>query len=96
MTTGHNSQLKSIVERVVQLEEEKKERGDSIKEIMEEAKSNGHDVKAIKALVKISMETADQRAKRLTYEEILETYKSALGMLYDLPLGQAATERAVA
>lgn len=80
-------QLKSIVERVERLEEEKRALAEDIKEVYLVAKSQGYDVKAIRQIVKERrMDTAD----RLEQEAILETYKAALGMLLDTPLGQAA------
>lgn len=91
---GHNSnaQLKSIVERIERLEEEKKAIADDIKDVYAEAKGNGYDVPALRAIIKMRKEDASKRAER---ETILETYMMALGMLADLPLGQAAINKAV-
>ena len=93
--TGHNSnsQLKSIVERIERLEEEKKAISDDIRDVYVEAKSNGYDVPCLRAIVKMRKE---DKAKRIERETILETYMASLGMLADLPLGQAAIDRAVA
>lgn len=99
MTIGHNSskfakdQLQSIIERVERCEEDKKAIADDIKDIFAEAKGQGFDVKALRAIIKIRKQDANERAEQ---ETILETYMHALGMLADLPLGQAAIERAVA
>ena len=89
---GHNSeQLRSVVERIERLEEEKKGIADDIRDIYAEAKGDGFDVKALMAIVRLRKQDADKRAE---HEAILEAYMHALGMLADLPLGQAAIERA--
>lgn len=95
MNTGHNSkeQLRSIVERVERLEAEKAEMAADIRDVYAEAKGNGFDVKALRAIVRLRKQDA---ATRREQEAILETYLHALGMLADLPLGQAAIERATA
>lgn len=90
---GGNSkeQLKSIIERVERLLEDKAAIMSDVKDIFAEAKGNGFDVPALRAIIKMRAEDANKRAER---ETILETYMAALGMLADLPLGQAALERA--
>jgi uncharacterized protein (UPF0335 family) len=92
---GHSSrvaadQLKSIVERIERLSEEKDAISADILDIFTEAKGHGFDVKALRTIVKIRKQDANERAEA---EAILETYMSALGMLSDLPLGQAAMRR---
>lgn len=92
---GDNSipreQLKSIVERIERLEGEKKATQDDIRDVYAEAKGNGFDVKALRAIIRLRKQDA---AERKEHEAILETYMHALGMLADLPLGKAAIERA--
>jgi uncharacterized protein (UPF0335 family) len=77
---GNNSreQLKSIVERVERLEEEKKATVSDIRDVYAEAKSNGFDVKALRAIVR--MRSQDDE-KRRAEESVLETYMHALGMI---------------
>jgi uncharacterized protein (UPF0335 family) len=87
----HNGQLKAIVERIERLAEDKQEIADDIRDVYAEAKGNGYDVAALRALIKLRKEDANKRAER---ETILETYMAALGMLSDTPLGKAAMERA--
>lgn len=70
--------LKAFVERVERLEEEKKTISDDIKDIYSEAKANGFDVKAIRAVVRLRKQDVDERKEQ---EAILETYLHALGML---------------
>lgn len=92
-TIGGNSreQLKAFVERIERLEEEKKGISDDIRDIYSEAKSQGFDVKALRQVIRLRKEDAEVRSAR---QALLETYMHALGMLADLPLGQAAIERA--
>lgn len=83
--------LKSIIERIEKLAEEKAALQSDISDIYAEAKGNGYDVKALRKIVQLRKQDADERAEQ---EAILDTYKHALGMLADLPLGQAALDRA--
>lgn len=81
-TIGHNSvskdQLRSIVERIEKLEEEKKATADDIKDVYAEAKGNGFDTKALRTIVRLRKQDADERQAA---ETILETYMHALGMI---------------
>jgi uncharacterized protein (UPF0335 family) len=76
-TIGDNSQLKSIVERVEREETAKAEIAEGIKEIYQEAKSNGLCVKTVRKIVAIRRQ---DQAKREEAEAILATYMHALGM----------------
>jgi uncharacterized protein (UPF0335 family) len=71
-------QLRSIVERIERLEEEKKALAEDIKEVFAEAKGNGFDTKILRKV--ISMRKRD-RAELDEEETILELYLRALGML---------------
>lgn len=79
---GHNviakDQLRSIVERIERLEEEKKTITDDIKDVYAEAKGNGYDVKALRTIVRLRKQDANERQEA---ETILETYMHALGMV---------------
>lgn len=70
--------LKSFVERIERLEEEKKALSDDIKDVYAEAKGNGFDVKALRQVVKLRKQDKDERAEQ---EAILDSYLQALGML---------------
>jgi uncharacterized protein (UPF0335 family) len=70
------TQLKSIIERVERLEQEKSEIAEQIKEVFAEAKGNGFDVKVLRKIVRIRKQ---DRAKRMEEEAILDLYLSALG-----------------
>jgi uncharacterized protein (UPF0335 family) len=71
-------QLKAFVERIERLEEEKKTISDDIRDVYAEAKGNGYDVKALRTIVRLRKQDADERRE---HETILETYLHALGML---------------
>jgi len=71
-------QLKSIVQRVERLTEEKKVIADDIRGVFAEAKANGFDVRALRAIIKRRTQDAGELA---AHDAILETYMQALGML---------------
>lgn len=79
--TGHNSfskdQLRSLIERIERLEEEKKTIGDDIRDVYTEAKGVGYDVKALRTIVRMRKQDPNERQEA---ETILETYLHALGM----------------
>lgn len=70
--------LKAFVERIERLEEEKKAIADDIRDVYAEAKGNGFDVKALRAVVRLRKQDTDERKEQ---EMILDTYLQALGML---------------
>ena len=70
--------IKSFIERIERLEEEKAGLAADIKDIYAEAKSVGFDVKAIRTLVRLRKIDENKRAEA---DMILETYKAAIGMV---------------
>ena len=69
--------LRSIVERIERLEEEKKALSDDIREVYSEAKGSGFDIKVIRRIVQLrKMDSSD----RDEMEAILDIYKRALEM----------------
>jgi uncharacterized protein (UPF0335 family) len=83
---GHNrtrvggvavDQLRSIIDRVEKLEEEKTGIGADIRDIFAEARGNGFDVKALRQILKLRKQDANERDE---HEHILDTYLVALGM----------------
>lgn len=85
-----SDRLRSIVERIERLEEEKKSIQDDIKEVYAEAKGTGFDPKTIRQIIKLRTMTQDERDEQ---EALLDLYKAALGMLNGTPLGDAAVRR---
>ena len=88
-----NNQLQSIVERIEKLEAEKRAIANDIKDVYSEAKGTGFDPKILRKIVTLRKQDADKRREE---QALIATYMSALGMLADTPLGQAAIERAKA
>ena len=73
-------QLRSYVERVERLEEEKAEVAATIRDVMAEAKANGFDAKVLRQVLKLRKLDAQDRAEQ---ESLLELYMRALGMSHD-------------
>ncbi|MEK9722570.1 MAG: DUF2312 domain-containing protein [Rhodospirillaceae bacterium] len=70
--------LRTIIERIERLEEEKKALSDDIREIYAEAKGAGFDVKVLRQVIRLrKMDSSD----RNEMEAILDVYKRALGMV---------------
>lgn len=69
--------LRSLIERIERLEEEKKALSSDIKDIFAEAKSAGFDIKVIRQLIRIrKLEPAEVEEQ----ETLLDVYRRALGM----------------
>lgn len=71
------NRLKSFIERIERLEEEKKTLGEDIRDVYSEAKSTGFEPKIMRKIV--SMRKANLE-KRREEQELLELYMAALGM----------------
>lgn len=71
-------QLRSVIERIERLEEERKAIADDIKEVYAEAKANGFDVKTLRKVVAMRKKPTEEREEE---QALLEIYLSALGML---------------
>ncbi len=92
---GHNGgiagdHLKSLIERIERLEEEKRALAGDIKEVYAEARGTGFDTKIMRQLIKDRRMDKDDLDVR---EALLDIYRRALGMFADTPLGEAAMER---
>ena len=73
--------LRSFIERIERLEEEKKALADDIREVYSEAKGTGFDTKVMRQVVRLrKMESADRQEQ----EAMLDLYLSALGMRISL------------
>jgi uncharacterized protein (UPF0335 family) len=71
------ARLRSFIERIEKLEEERRGIAEDIKEVKAEAKVAGFDINIITYLIKLRRQDADDRAE---FEAIVDTYKRALGM----------------
>jgi uncharacterized protein (UPF0335 family) len=79
--------LKSFIERIERLEEEKRAIADDIKEVYAEAKGTGFDAKIMRQIIKIRKMDKDDLDEQ---ETLLDVYKRALGMLPDFAETKAA------
>ena len=70
--------LKSFIERIERLEEEKRALAEDIKEVYAEAKGTGFDTKIMRQLIKIRKMDKDDLDEQ---ETLLDVYKRAIGML---------------
>lgn len=92
---GHNrvggvavAQLRSIIDRVERLDQEKAAIAADISEVFAQAKGDGFDVKAIRHILKLRRLDQSEREEQ---EAVLDTYLRALGMVQpDLFDGEAA------
>ena len=76
LNTTAQTQLRTIIERIERLEEDKAGVMADLKEVYAEAKGNGFDVKTLRKVVRIRKQ---DRAKRQEEEAILDLYLSAIG-----------------
>jgi len=77
LQTSAKDQLRTIIARVERLEEEKAALSADLKEVYAEAKGNGFDVKALRAVIRIRKQDENKRREA---EAVLTTYLHALGM----------------
>jgi len=70
--------LRSFIERIERLEEERRALGEDIKEVYSEAKSAGFDLPTMRAVIRIRKLDQDDRDEK---QALLDTYMNALGML---------------
>ena len=77
VTRSKDDRLKSLIERVERLEEEKNNLLADIKEVFSEAKGLGYDPKIMRKVLIIRKMDIDER---LEQEALLETYRAALGI----------------
>ena len=88
--TAASRQLKSFVERIERLEEEKKGIADDIRDVFAEAKGQGFDTKVMRQVIRLRKKDVAERQEE---EALLELYLHALGMLLE-PSGGAQAEAA--
>lgn len=70
-------QLRSYIERIERLEEEKAALAADIKDVFDEAKGNGFDVKIMRQVLKLRKMDKDDMQEQ---EHLLELYKRAIGL----------------
>jgi uncharacterized protein (UPF0335 family) len=70
-------ELRQFIERLEQLESEKKDLAEQLKEVMAEAKGRGYDTKVLRKILALRKRKPDELAEE---DAVLEVYKAALGM----------------
>lgn len=88
---GHNSdgsggavardQLKSIIERIERLEQEKKAIAEDIRDVYAESKANGFDTKILRQVIALRKQDLAERQEQ---DAVRDLYMQALGMLPDI------------
>lgn len=77
-----DDRLRSLIERVEQLEKEKKNIADDIRDVYMEAKAVGYDTKIMRQIVRLRKMDPDNRKEMF---QLLDAYASALGIpVFDL------------
>jgi uncharacterized protein (UPF0335 family) len=71
------AKLKSFIERIERLEGEKAELAEDIREVYAEAKGEGFDTKIMRQVIRLRKLEVHERREQ---EELLDTYRKALGM----------------
>lgn len=71
-----DDRLRLLIERIENLEAEKKAIGDDVKDVYAEAKATGYDPKILRAVIRLRKMRPDDRAEM---EMLLDTYMNALG-----------------
>lgn len=69
--------LQSVIDRIERLEEEKSALAEDIKEIYAEAKGTGYEPKIIRRIIKLRKMDIEKRREE---DQLLDLYKSAIGM----------------
>ena len=72
-----STKLRSYIERIERLEEDKAGIASDVRDVFAEAKSNGFDVKAMRQILKLRKMKTNERTEA---EYMLDLYKRALGM----------------
>jgi uncharacterized protein (UPF0335 family) len=78
MTATAQGRLKSFIERIERLEEDKAAIAGDMKEVFAEAKGEGFDVKIMRKVIRMRKQ---DKAKRQEEEALVDLYLSAIGGL---------------
>ncbi|HYB54663.1 MAG TPA: DUF2312 domain-containing protein [Alphaproteobacteria bacterium] len=70
-------QLRSLVERIERLEDEKRALSDDIRDVYAQAKGGGFDLKVLRQIIRLRKLNSAERQEQ---ETLLDVYKRALGM----------------
>ena len=79
--------IRSLVERIEQLDTELQELNEAKKEVLAEAKGEGFDVKVLKEIIKLRKQDKDERDE---HETLLDVYMRAMESAEPQPIAEAA------
>lgn len=79
------AKLRSYIERIERLEEDKAGLGADVRDVFSEAKSNGFDVKTMRTVLKLRKMKVNDRTEQ---EYMLDLYKQVLGMQTEMDFGE--------
>jgi uncharacterized protein (UPF0335 family) len=94
MDTGgmvNSDALRGYVTRIVSLHDDRDELNGDLREVYKEAKDGGFDTTTLREIVREQRMESEARHSRYA---LLDSYRHALGMLADTPLGDSAMDRA--
>lgn len=83
------AQLRSFIERIERLEDEKAEISEQIREVFSEAKGTGFDVKIMRQVLKMRKMKPEER---MELSELLDIYLQALGMVASVETSSSSSE----
>jgi uncharacterized protein (UPF0335 family) len=82
-----NDRLRGYVDRIMNLEKEKADVQEGIKDLYTEVKAAGYETKIVRQIIREEKMDASERRER---ETLLDLYRKELGLIADTPLGKAA------
>ncbi|MBK5958091.1 hypothetical protein CCR97_08150 [Rhodoplanes elegans] len=88
-----DKEMHALAERWANLEDQRKQIADDIKDLRAEAEGRGYDPKLLAKTVRIMRMEADKRAKELDQHQLFDVYLAGCGLIASAPVGRAV-ERA--
>jgi len=89
-----NDKEAEAVELLTALMQQRADISEQMSEVKQQAKDDGLNVKLLMTVAKLALETPEQREDRRALDEAVQELAIRRGLLADMPLGQAARERA--
>jgi uncharacterized protein (UPF0335 family) len=87
LTATAQGRLKSFIERIERLEEDKAAVSADMKGVFDEAKGEGFDVKILKEIIKLRKQDQDERDE---HDSLLDVYMRAMDEAGPVPVAEAA------
>ena len=87
------TQLRQLIERIENLEEQKAHISEDIREVFSESKAMGFDTKVMRQIIKLRKMDHDERQEQ---EELLDIYRNAVGLSFSGVQDQEEDDEAIA